>query len=104
MTSSQYAAAEALIDEAHAQDPNLVTVDGKSVPYELHYAQRSTYYLAQRTPAASPELRTAVRAQHFRRYVKVDISLRLTLQVFFPVFLSVPFSFLYIFQVSWERK
>ncbi|KAL1962825.1 hypothetical protein VTN77DRAFT_9100 [Rasamsonia byssochlamydoides] len=61
------------IDEAHAQDPNLVTVTDSNgveqqVPYELHYANKMTKYLAQCDPDASEALRLAVRAQHLRRW------------------------------------
>lgn len=67
MAAANFEAAIALIDEAHSEDPNVVTVNGKEIPYELHYAQKSTYYLGLREPDASPVLKTAVRAQHFRR-------------------------------------
>jgi hypothetical protein len=67
MAAENYQAAISLIDEAHAHDPNIAIVEGKEVPYELHYAQKSTHYLALRKPDASPILKTAVRAQHFRR-------------------------------------
>jgi hypothetical protein len=67
MAAANYEAAISLIDEAHAQDPNLAVVDGKEVPYELHYARKMTHYLSLRCPDASPILKTAVRAQHFRR-------------------------------------
>lgn len=57
------------IDAAHALDPNKVTADGvDDVPYELHYANKCTHYLNLHTPAASPLLTVAVRAQHFRRW------------------------------------
>ncbi|KAI9733506.1 MAG: hypothetical protein M1818_007254 [Claussenomyces sp. TS43310] len=68
MSEEHYEAALSLIDEAHAQDPNIAIVNGKDVPYELHYAQRCTHYLRLRSPRASPVLRIAVRAQHFRRW------------------------------------
>ncbi|KAF2645177.1 glutamyl-tRNA synthetase [Massarina eburnea CBS 473.64] len=58
----------AQIDTAHASDPNKIDVDGEEVPYELHYAQKSSAYLDKRCPDASPALRIAVRAQHFRRW------------------------------------
>ena len=56
------------IDAAHALDPNTTEVDGTSVPYELHYARKCSHYLSLHTPAASPLLTVAVRAQHFRRW------------------------------------
>lgn len=66
-----YATALKLIDDAHAQDPNKTpSADGSGeVPYELHYAQKMTRFLALRCPDASPELQVACRAQHFRRFV-----------------------------------
>lgn len=65
-----YSTALKLIDDAHAQDPNKAPgADGSAdVPYELHYAQKMTRWLALRCPDASPELQIACRAQHFRRW------------------------------------
>ena len=58
-----------LIDAAHSEDPNKTTVSGGTeVPYELHYANKMTSYLTQRSPSASSNLRIAIRAQHFRRW------------------------------------
>jgi hypothetical protein len=57
-----------LIDEAHALDPNKITIGGTEVPYELHYAQKCTSYLEKHSPNPSSLLATAVRAQHFRRF------------------------------------
>ena len=68
MASDNYEAAISLIDEAHAQDPNITIVDGHDVPYELHYAQKMSHYLKLRCPDASPILKVAIRAQHFRRW------------------------------------
>ncbi|EKD17929.1 glutamyl-tRNA synthetase [Drepanopeziza brunnea f. sp. 'multigermtubi' MB_m1] len=68
MAAANYEAAIALIDEAHAQDPNVTIVDGQDVPYELHYAQQMSHYLSLRAPDASPILKVAIRAQHFRRW------------------------------------
>lgn len=68
MASENYEAAISLIDEAHAHDPNTTVVDGTEVPYELHYAQKMTRYLSLRAPDASPILKVAIRAQHFRRW------------------------------------
>ncbi|KAL2280374.1 hypothetical protein FJTKL_12612 [Diaporthe vaccinii] len=68
--SASYSTAIKLIDEAHAQDPNKIPApDGSGdVPYELHYAQKMTRWLASRCPDASPALQVASRAQHFRRW------------------------------------
>lgn len=57
-----------LIDEAHALDPNKITIDGREMPYELHYAQKCTAYLEKHTSNPDPLLAVAVRAQHFRRW------------------------------------
>ncbi|RMD43453.1 hypothetical protein DV735_g1675, partial [Chaetothyriales sp. CBS 134920] len=58
----------ALIDAAHAQDPNKVEIDGEQVPYESHYAELMTSYLHKHSPDASAIVATACRAQHFRRW------------------------------------
>lgn len=68
MSSSKYDLALRRIDEAHSDDPNIVTVDGAQVPYELHYANKMTKYLDLHTPSASEPLRLAIRAQHLRRW------------------------------------
>ncbi|KAI1617643.1 hypothetical protein EDD36DRAFT_470178 [Exophiala viscosa] len=57
-----------LIDAAHSEDPNKVEINGQSIPYELHYAQKMTKYLDLHTPDADALVRTAARAQHFRRW------------------------------------
>jgi hypothetical protein len=57
-----------LIDTAHREDPNKIEVNGTSVPYEMHYAQKMTKFLEMHSPSADPLVRTAARAQHFRRW------------------------------------
>jgi hypothetical protein len=66
--ASPYDQALALIDEAHSLDPKTIEVDGKEIPYELHYAQKMSRYLTLRSPNASEPLRLAIRSQHFRRW------------------------------------
>jgi NTP pyrophosphatase (non-canonical NTP hydrolase) len=68
MAAENYEAAISLIDEAHAQDPKIKIVNGEDIPYELFYAQQMTKYLTLRCPTASPILKVAIRAQHFRRW------------------------------------
>ena len=68
MSKEQLAAAFRLIDEAHAQDPNKIEVDGIEQPYELHYSQKMSRYLARCNPNAPDTLQIAIRAQHFRRW------------------------------------
>ncbi|KAF2121608.1 hypothetical protein BDV96DRAFT_594788 [Lophiotrema nucula] len=66
--STPYDKAVSAIDAAHAEDPNKITIDGKELPYELHYAQKCTSYLEKRTSSATETLKLAIRAQHFRRW------------------------------------
>ena len=53
----------------NAQDPNLLTIDGKQKPKELVYAQRLSEMLARYAPGASEALNLATRAQHIQRWV-----------------------------------
>jgi len=68
--STPYEIALTAIDAAHAEDPTTTTTPTSTdpIPYELHYAQKSTSYLTQLSPNPSEALRLAVRAQHFRRW------------------------------------
>ena len=68
MTGDKYESALSRIDAAHAEDPNIINVDGTRKPYELHYSQKMSHYLGKRNPNASETLRLAIRAQHFRRW------------------------------------
>lgn len=72
---SKFEKALELIDQAHSEDPRLVTPrpaatadDNNSIPYELHYANKMTKYLHTRHPHASETLQLAIRAQHLRRW------------------------------------
>lgn len=56
------------IDAAHREDPNKVEVDGQTIAYELHYAQKMTKFLELHSPNVDPLVATAARAQHFRRW------------------------------------
>lgn len=68
MANSNFELALQSIDDAHAQDPNIIVVDGKNQPYELHYSRKMSEYLEKHSPNAAAVLRLAVRAQHFRRW------------------------------------
>jgi hypothetical protein len=57
--------ARALIDAAHAADPNR-TPEGR--PAELVYADRMEAWVARLVPDASPLLRLAARTQHLERW------------------------------------
>ncbi|KAJ5168210.1 uncharacterized protein N7482_003804 [Penicillium canariense] len=56
------------IDAAHSDDPNTITINDRTTPYELHYARQMTLYLERLNPTAGPLLRLAIRAQHLRRW------------------------------------
>lgn len=64
MTS--YARARALIDAAHAADPQRAP-DGR--PAELVYGERVESWVGRLVPDASPALRLAARAQHLERWL-----------------------------------
>jgi len=66
--SSRLHQAFARFDEANAEDPNQVLVDGVSQPKELVYAQRMTERLGNFYPDAEEALCLAVRSQHIRRW------------------------------------
>jgi hypothetical protein len=66
--SSQFDAVMAFIDEANAQDPNMIQADEHDHPAELIYSQRMSDMLARVYPQASQELQLAVRAQHLKRW------------------------------------
>ena len=68
MANAKYEAAVQRINAGHAEDPNKISINGIDHPYELHYSQKMTAYLAQRDPSASDTLRLAIQAQHFRRW------------------------------------
>lgn len=66
---SKYERALERIDAAHKEDPNTITTtDNTPKPYELHYAEKMTFYLDRLNPSAPELLRLAIRAQHLRRW------------------------------------
>ena len=68
MHNGNYLVALKLIDEAHTLDPKKVEVNGRKIPYELHYSEKMSSYLEKCNPNASNVLRLAIRAQHLRRW------------------------------------
>lgn len=56
------------IDQANADDPNLVEHDGRQWPKELWYSHQMTRWLNILEPQASEALQIAARAQHIRRW------------------------------------
>jgi len=63
-----YESALALIDAANAQDPNIVTADGKDWPKELIYSERMSDMLQRFKPEADDTQKLAIRAQHIERW------------------------------------
>ena len=57
------------LDDANSADPNTVSIDGETVPYELFYAQRLTEWVERLSPSASPALLLAARGQHICRWM-----------------------------------
>ncbi|MDA7949344.1 MAG: DUF4202 domain-containing protein [Hyphomicrobiaceae bacterium] len=68
--STCFETAIALIDEANAQDPNLIDTASGSRPAELVYGERMSTMLARVYPEATEELRLAIRAQHLKRWTR----------------------------------
>lgn len=70
MTNHQaiYDEARALIDAANAQDPNIVSADGKDWPKELIYSERMSDMLKRFNPEADDAQKLAIRAQHIERW------------------------------------
>ena len=55
-------------DEENARDPNCVTVNGKTLPRELAYAEWLSDWVLKLRPQASEALRLAARSQHICRW------------------------------------
>ena len=68
MTADRLAAAFAAIDAANAADPQVIAVEGATLPYGVHYGRRMSAWLERLAPQAGDALRIAVRAQHIRRF------------------------------------
>jgi hypothetical protein len=66
--TSRLETALGLIDDANAQDPNIVATAEGELPAELVYGWRMSEMLARVYPGASEELQLAVRAQHLKRW------------------------------------
>ena len=68
MTESRLDEAIALIDAANSEDPNQVTVDGKTWPKELLYSHRMSDMLQRFAPDADDVGKLSIRAQHIQRW------------------------------------
>lgn len=68
MQQSRFDAVISAIDAANAEDPRIVSVEGRETPSELLYSERMSARLAALYPDASETLKIAARAQHIRRW------------------------------------
>lgn len=68
MDRERFEAAIAAIDQANADDPNTITVDGETRPKELTHAEMVTDWARQLADDPSEELLLAARAHHLRRW------------------------------------
>lgn len=66
--SARFRDAVARMRAAHQEDPRLVLVEGRSLPWSLLYHQRLEYWLLQLTDTPSEALLLAANAQHIRRW------------------------------------
>lgn len=66
--AARFERAIAAFDAANAADPNVETVDGRSRPKELVYAERMTAMLGRFAPDAPEVVRLAARCQHIERW------------------------------------
>jgi len=58
----------AAIDEANADDPNVIVARGETRPKELAHAELATEWVLALRPEAAETLRLAARAHHVRRW------------------------------------
>ncbi len=68
MTEQIFNKAVELINAANSEDPNIETLDGKSVPKELLYSQRMVEMINRFLPEADDVAKLAVSAQHIQRW------------------------------------
>lgn len=68
MSTPQFEQALRSIDEANAQDPTKIEIDGESVPYEFFYSREVTKWVSRLKSDASLELLLAARCQHICRW------------------------------------
>ncbi len=66
--SARFERTIAAFDQANAEDPHTLTVDGQARPRELLQAERLAAWVDRLEPNASEALRLAARCQHIRRF------------------------------------
>ncbi len=55
-------------DSAHGEDPKIIVVDGRQVPWSLHYHKRLAHWVKQLEKTPSEALLLAAHCQHIRRW------------------------------------
>lgn len=55
-------------DAAHGEDPKIIVVDGRQVPWSLHYHMRLAHWVKQLEKTPSEALLLAAHCQHIRRW------------------------------------
>lgn len=66
--SQQFDKAIVLIDQANSEDPNQMSVDGKSLPVELLYSHRMSDMLQRYQPDVDDAVKLSIHAQHIQRW------------------------------------
>lgn len=61
-------AALARFEAAHLEDPRGVSVDGREIPWSVHYHRRLAHWVERFDPSGSVPLRLAAACQHIRRW------------------------------------
>ena len=67
-TDARLEVALARFEAAHREDPRRIVVDGRPVPWSVHYHRRLTHWVLHFDPSASVPLRLAAACQHIRRW------------------------------------
>jgi len=68
VTNEPFDTAIAAIDAGNADDPNVVTIRGRTGPKEVLHAELVSEWVARLQPDADNALRLAARGHHFRRW------------------------------------
>ena len=55
-------------DSAHGEDPKIIVLDGRQVPWSLHYHKRLAHWVKQLEKTPSEALLLAAHCQHIRRW------------------------------------
>ncbi len=66
--NSQFAEAIREFEAAHGEDPKIIVLDGRQVPWSLHYHKRLVHWVKQLEKSPSEALLLAAHCQHIRRW------------------------------------